>query len=643
MKPKVIAFIIFLLLANITGAQSVTKPEDIDSIDNKWSKLIDEVVVTGTMTPKLVTNSPILTRVLTVGDIRKSDATNISDLLQSELPGIEFSYSMNQQLSLNMQGFGGNSVLFLIDGERIAGETLDNVDYDRLNLNNAGKIEIVKGAASSLYGSNAVGGVVNIISREASEPWTMNVNARYGKHNSQRYGAVFTVNKWNIYSSTSVQYSSIDSYNMKNEGDYSKYYGGKTWNLSERLTFKPINALKLIARAGYFFRERYSQATTDDRYRDFSGGLRGVYDFAPGTNLVLSYSFDQYDKSDFVLLTHKDVRDYSNVQNICKAVFNHSFAEKYVLTLGGDVMRDYLMSYQFDGNGRHRQITADGFAQIDMTFKKLNIIAGGRYDYFSESHMKHCSSRVNLMYNLDHFRIRGSYAGGFRAPTLKEMYMNFDMASIFMIYGNPNLKPEVSNNFQLSGEFTKELLNANLGTFCNLVENRMTTVWNRALGGMEYSNIRRVNIAGIDANIACSIKWGLGTRLSYVYTHEHVKKGEPYTSSTRPHTATFRVDYTRDWKNYGLMIALSCRALSDVTVDEYTSLTSYEETERVKYPGYTMWKLNLTQSIWKGIDVILTVDNLFNYVPKYNYSSTPSTTGISFNIGLSLNIDSISK
>lgn len=643
MRNKIIALTALISLSSVAGAQKTHAQEKKDSIEDKWDKLLDEVVVTGTRTPKLVTNSPILTRVISSGDIRKSDATNISDLLQTELPGIEFSYSMNQQVSLNMQGFGGNSVLFLIDGERLAGETLDNVDYDRLNLNNAGKIEIVKGPASSLYGSNAVGGVVNIISREASEPWTLSINGRYGKHNSQRYGAVVTVNRWKINSSTSAQYSSIDSYNMKNEGDYSKYYGSKTWNVSERLTFKPINALKIIARAGYFFRERNSQVTIRDRYRDFSGGLRGIYEFAPGTNLELSYSFDQYDKSDYVLLTRKDVRDYSNVQNIGKAVVNHTFGGKHILTAGGDVMRDYLMSYQFTDNGSHRQITADGFAQIDMTFNKINVIAGGRYDYFSESDMKHFSSRINLMYNLDRFKIRSSYAGGFRAPTLKEMYMDFDMASIFMIYGNPDLKPEVSNNFQLSTEYAKGLLNANIGAFCNLVENRMTTVWNQALGGMQYSNIHRVNIAGIDANVAWRTKWGLGTRLSYVFTHEHVKKGEPYTSSTRPHTATFRVDYSRQWKNYGLMVTLSGRALSKVTVDEFTSLTSYEDTERIKYPGYTMWKLNMTHSIWKGIDVILTVDNIFNYVPKYNYSSTPSTTGISFNIGMSLNIDSMFK
>ena len=624
-------------------AQDLTD-EKLDSLEKAWSRNFDEVVVTGTRTPKLLKDSPILTRVITTSDIKKTDATDISDLLQAELPGIEFSYSMNQQVSLNMQGFGGNSVLFLVDGERIAGETLDNVDYSRLNLNNAGKIEIVKGAASSLYGSNAVGGVVNIITREASQPWTLNVNGKYGAHNEQRYGVAFSVNQWKIKSSTSLQHTSVDSYDMKNTGDYSRFYGGNTWNASERLTFKATDALKLTARAGYFFRERESQVTTHDRYRDFTGGLKGVYEFNPGTNLELSYSFDQYDKSDFILSSRKDIRDYSNVQNIGRGIFNYTFAEKNILTVGGDVMRDYLMTYQFTGNGSRHQITADGFAQVDLNLiKDFNIIAGVRYDYFSESDMQHLSSRLNLMYRLDRFNLRGSYAGGFRAPTLKEMYMDFDMASIFMIYGNPDLKPEVSNNFQLSAEYTKGLFNSSLGVYCNLVDDRMTTVWNQARNGMVYTNIDNVTISGIDANASWRATWGLGARISYMYTHEKVKKGEPYTSSTRPHTATMRLDYTKEWKNYGLTVALNGRALSNVTVDEFTSMTSYEETEKVKYPGYTMWKLNVTNSIWRGIDLILSVDNLFNYVPKYNYSSTPSTTGISFSIGASLDIDKMFK
>ncbi|MCM1290539.1 MAG: TonB-dependent receptor [Prevotella sp.] len=643
MKKKLLIMTAAGITASSVSARNMTDAQ-FDSLQNATENTLNEVVVTGTRTPKLLKDSPVLTRVISASDIKKSDATNISDLLQTELPGIEFSYEMNQQVSLNMQGFSGNAILFLVDGERVAGETLDNIDFNRLNLIDAGRVEIVKGAASSLYGSNAVGGVVNIISRESVEPWTLNVNARYGEHNEQRYGLNFSFNAGKFSNSLSAQYTHIDSYNMKNEGDYDRFYGGGTYNIKDRLTFRLNGKLKFIGRAGYFFRERNSAETTHDRYRDFSTGLKGIYDISESTNLEVSYSFDQYDKSDYMLISRRDVRDYSNTQNIGRAILSHTFAEKHILTVGGDVMRDYLMTYQFVDNGSKTQITADGFAQIDLNFhKNFNIITGGRFDYFSEAHMKHFSPRLNAMYKLNRFSFRGSYAGGFRAPSLKEMYMNFDMAGIFMIYGNENLRPESSNNFQLSAEFSKGMFNATLGGFCNLVDNRITTVWNHAMNGMVYTNIGKMTISGVDANVSWRSPWGLGARASYVFTHEHLRKGEPYTSSTRPHTATIRLDYTKNWKNYGLMVALNGRFLSKVSVDEFTSVTSYEETERVNYPGYTIWKLKITQSVWKGIDVIATIDNLFNYIPKYNYSSTPSTTGISFAIGLSLDIDKMTR
>jgi outer membrane receptor for ferrienterochelin and colicins len=642
---KIATYILTAFAPSLCFANSleVLTEAQLDSIEAA-SVQLNTVVVTGTRTPKLLKNSPILTRVITENDIRKVDATNISDLLQSELPGIEFSYSMNQQVSLNMQGFGGNSVLFLVDGERLAGETLDNVDYNRLNMNNVGKIEIVKGAASSLYGSNAVGGVVNIISKESKEPWRVNVNAKYGAHNEQRYGALISLNGKRVNSATTVQYTSVDSYNFKNEGDYSSFYGGHNWNFKERLTYQATDKIKLIGRAGYYFRERNSGATTHDRYRDFSAGLRGIYDISKKDNLEVSYSFDQFDKSDYMLLTSSDVRKYSNVQNSGRATYNHTFADKHILTVGGDVMRDYLQSYQFTDNGHKSQVTADGFAQLDLNFiKNLNIIAGARYDYFSESDMQHVSSKLSFMYKLNRWNLRGSYAGGFRAPTLKEMYMDFDMASIFMIYGNPDLKPESSHNFQLSGEYTWRALNFNVGAFCNLVDNRITTAWSQAMKGMLYTNVDRIDIGGIDANLSWRSSWGLGTRLSYIYTHEKVKRGNPYTSSTRPHTATARIDYGRTFKNYGFNVALNGRFLSKVNVDEYTSTTSYEETQRVTYPAYMIWKLNITQDIWRGIALNVAIDNLFNYVPKYYYSNSPTTNGASVSVGLSLDVDVMCK
>ena len=110
---------------------------------------LEPVVVTASHSPKALKDAPVVTRLITLHDIKIADATNIQDLLTQEIPGLEFGLAMSQETSLNMSGFGGNAVLFLVDGERMAGETMDNVDYNRLNLDNVGRIEIVKGADGS--------------------------------------------------------------------------------------------------------------------------------------------------------------------------------------------------------------------------------------------------------------------------------------------------------------------------------------------------------------------------------------------------------------------------------------------------------------------------------------------------------------
>lgn len=611
---------------------------------------LDQVVITGTRTPKLLKDVPIVTRVIPESEIKRMDVANIGDLLQTELSGIEFSYSMNQQTSLNMSGFGGNSVLFLVDGERLAGETLDNVDYSRLNMDNVQRIEIVKGAASSLYGSNAIGGVVNIISRESKEPWSVNINGHYGAHNEQRYGGSVGINQGRFNSLTNVQRTSIDAIDLskgtdnENVGDYKTIYGNSTLNIKERLVFTATENLKFTTRAGYFFRQRNPSESQKDRYRSYTGGLKGNYNITDNDDLELSYLFDQYDKSNYLVPNNLDVRNYSNVQHSLRTLYNHTFEGKHILTVGGDYLYDYLMSYQFTDGGSYTQYTTDAFAQFDWNIhKKFNLIAGLRFDYFSEAKLAHLSPKLGLMYKVGNCSLRGSYAGGFRAPTLKEMYMNFFMGNIFMIYGNPKLKPESSHNFSLSAEYMKEQHNMTVTVFHNIVDNIITTVWNQALNGQVYTNMSRLQITGIDANASGRYRCGISWRLSYTYTYEHTIKGEPLLSFTRPHAATARLSYDKDWKNYGLSVALTGRYLSKLTTYVYTDSDSYKQTEKHIYPGYSIWKLSLSQRVWQGINITLAVDNLFNYRPDYYYSNSPSTTGTACMLGLSVDVEQMFK
>ena len=269
---------------------------------------LNPIVVTASHSPKTLKDAPVVTRLITLHDIKIADATNIQDML-------EFGLAMTQETALHMSGFGGNSVLFLVDGERMAGETMDNVDYTRMNLDNVGRIEIVKGASSALYGSNAVGGVVNIISRENIDPWTANVNSRFNTFgNEWRNGASFSFNtgKWN--SLTSFQHTKIDPVNLpkahspeeiarelmkkmqglpydesvlSDDSNISRLFGQKTYNVKERLIWRPTDQLTLTGRGSYFFRTS-ERDTYDYHFNAYSAGLKGRYAWNRDRHLELS-------------------------------------------------------------------------------------------------------------------------------------------------------------------------------------------------------------------------------------------------------------------------------------------------------------------------------------------------------------------
>jgi len=639
-----------LVLLTILSAFTILAQKPTVDSTQVDSRLLNTVVITATRTPKLIMEVPVVTRVITEQDIKIADVSSIQELLQTELPGIEFSFSMNQQVSLNMQGFGGNSVLFLVDGERLAGETLDNIDYSRLNLDAVQRIEIIKGAASSLYGSNAVGGVVNIITHTPDKPWSLNLGAHASSLGEKHYNGTFGIvrRRWN--SLTNLQYNHANAVHLADTGDLRTIFANHSFNAKERLLFKASDRLAFTGRAGYFFRQRERDPNVNDRYRDFSAGIKGDLDLGNKTDMMISYAFDQYDKSNYTASSHLDVRNYSNVQHTLRTLFNHAFWSSSdsssilgTLTFGGDFLRDHLMSYQFS-DGSHTQYTTNAFAQWDwQPTARLNIVAAMRYDYYSEASISHLSPKINLMYKFSKMNLRASYANGFRAPTLKEMYMNFDMANIFIIYGTPDLHSEVSDNLNASVEWSHSHYNFTLMAFHNHVKNRITTFWSQEKNGMIYSNMSPVRITGLDLSASARWDYGLGIRVSYIFTHESLYEGGMRASSTRPHSATLRIDYSRHWRWGRSTLALNGRILSTVTCDEYATYSDLTQTEEITYPGYTLWRFTLGHHFDCGLSLTATVDNLFDYRPDYYYNNSPATIGRTLSMGLSLDVEQCFK
>ena len=634
---------------------------------------LNDIVVTGTRTPKLLKDTPIQTRLITAADIEKAEANNIIDLLQQEMPGVEFTYAMNQQTHLNMSGFGGQGILFLINGERLAGETLDDVDFTRLDMANVERIEIVKGAASALYGSAAVGGVVNIITKEGKEPWTLNYNTHLEKRN-YRSNLSWGLNRKHWQNTITLHNNLNDGFHPKNGANpatqiVNEVYGQDIVSLKERLVIRPTTNLKLTGRLGLFMRYLPRDPQAPEYYHNYTSGLRGLWDMTHNDHLEISYTFDQYDKAVSYHLTDKMIRNYSNSQNTVRGVYSHNLQGGDILTVGTDYMYDYLMHKNLDGE-TYDQRVFDAFAQYDWLIdSQWEVVSALRYDYFSEGNESRFTPKLSARYSLpltlnskpSTLNFRFGYGMGFRAPSLKERYYDFDMAGIWIVRGNPNLKAEVSHNFTASADYTDSHYNLTLSAYYNHVRNKIATgvphyLEGQGAGGkgqestqlyLNYINLDTYSIYGGDMTLQARWDNGLSTRLSYAYTNEHTphdKNGNTVNNQyipARHHSLTARADWDKQFtRRYGLRLSLNGRFLSSVKSQEYVNYYDISEgTKTVKYPAYTLWKLSATQRFGTAFRWTLAIDNLLDYRPKYYYFNSPMTEGLTFMMTLSLDVN----
>jgi outer membrane receptor for ferrienterochelin and colicins len=430
---------------------------------------------------------------------------------------------------------------------------------------------------------------------------------------------------------------------LKDDSNISRLFGQKTYNVKERLSWRATDHLTLIGRGGYFFRSS-ERDTYEYHFKGYSAGLKGRYIWNHDRHLELSYAYDQYDKANFLpdgTRTHD--HDYSNQQHVVHALYSHSFG-KNNLIVGADYMHDYLTTYQFIDNAHHAQDNIDGFAQFDWNITdRLNVMGSIRYDYFSASSKKALTERLAVVYKFPWMTFRANYASGFRAPTLKEMFMHFDMGNMgYMIIGNPDLEPEKSHNFNIAIERQNRIRNSGVLNgiynftfmgYCNMFDKRITTIGDTYEGmpSALYWNEDGVNVWGVDVSLGHYFDWGLTIKLNYSWLHETGNVIYSEFSQPRSHSLTWRIGYGHRFSPYyALDAALSGRSQGkpqsgDTNVDQ----------------GYTIWKLMLQHHVWHGINVNTAIDNLFNYKPKSYYYTSPLTTGTTFSIGLSVDLDKI--
>ena len=600
---------------------------------------LNELVVTGSRYERQLKDVPVITRVISREEIETVNPVDFTTLLEYTLPGIQFYYNtMSQVPEITYQGMDAKAVLFLLDGERISGESGDsNIDYSRFNINDIERIEVVRGAASTLYDSRAIGGVINIITKKSVRPFTASMHTRYAGKKGQSYSASAGVNLHRFSSLTSFGWRKRDSYLVKDEqgkqkeiinpdGSVTKsktdpvafnIYGYSIMDISQKLSYNFSDRFTGSARISYYTnkRDKYDNARYYQRYRDLilSGKLK--WQFADNQNLDLSYIRDNYIKDN--VYVDDDERVYGNVNSTIRLYYTGMFG-KHTLSGGVDLLRED-MKHHFMKDTATVHMNQYSFCLQDdwQLTDKMNIVVGVRGDK-GGSYRLHFTPKVSVLYRpLKTITLRAGYSQGYRIPNLKELYQEFNMGGMgIMMYGNKDLKPEEGTQISASVEYDYKGLNLSVSTYHNRYKNKISyeyispgKSWN-----MKYVNALNVKTTGVEVTANYKLPFGLRFSGGYSYVYDYDERNGYNMSWVRPHSARLSSVYKHRFGKTTESVAFNTSWVSSITRYAYSS--SDKTYTKTKYDPRTLCSLNLRSELPRGIAIGLMVDNIFNYRDK---------------------------
>ncbi len=625
-------------------------------VDKKETE-IKEVIVTATKTKKNLKNVPITVQVITSEDIKKSQSTDFKTFLENEFSGINFTYNGGSP-NINMMGFGGKYVLFLMNGERMAGETFDNIDYERIDIDNIERIEIIKGASSSLYGSNAIGGVINIITKDSKSP--LDINAGYLYDSSRDHKAnlsIGTKQKWGSLSLASF-YKMRTPYIIKdrvptlekqtdpfgNEIITEKYNelnvaGFINYGFNPKLTFNLSPKIDIALTPGFYFSERNggdpSSQKVRDHYYNYNIGLKTNFKFNENQNLSISGAFDRYDKFKYYKLLKEDEKVYENQIWRISSQYNHNIFNKHSVVAGGEIFYDKLLNSKFKnektGNRENAKIYSVFTQQEWAINPALTLVTGARMDYHS-FFKQYFTFRLGGMYKFeDIMTIRAGYSGGFRSPTIKELYFNWfhPWGGGFQIMGNKNLKPETSDNFNLSVDFNLKKLNLTFITQYSSIKDKINT------DAIVKDTIRYVNLKGYTNVLSSEVSamYRLNKNFHFKGSYSYYDIGKK-NSENRPHTLTFKAEFIPTAKYYFPSVIISGKYLS--------GKNWYNDSDPEKYTflaPYSIWRLQLASKLPLGFTLTGGINNIFDYTADKVGLYSSVDIGRTFYLGLKWNFN----
>lgn len=601
---------------------------------------LNTVVITATRTEKNLKNVPILTQVISSKQIEYISRNSIQDVLGSYVPDIQYTKA-NFGRRMGMHNLDAKYILFLVDGERVAGELYGNIDYERINVNDVEHIEIIKGASSSLYGSNAIGGVINIITKEVKEPFEASVNTHYSRFNDWNTTGHIGFKTGMLTSKTDVGYKTMDGYDLNDNSTMTMNpYSG--YMASQKFSISPVKKLNVQVKGGYYTLEKFDNdlIPTHQKYDDIHSHIKADYSYSEKNKTEISWNSDRYRTFEvYEQIDWEDSVTYSDQLNSVRIISHLAIASRQYLSLGTEWVNEKMISNRIEGTQKRAEDWIV-FAQDDITItSRLTSIIGFRINNHSAFGF-HATPQFSILYDASPFKIRSSYSAGYKVPTLKELYMQFSPAPGVDINGNKDLKPELSKYYSVSLEYSKPLLNASIILYHNRLKDMImeirpdsdTNVW-------IYQNINKAQITGIETSLGTKLPYGFSLQLAYNYNDIVDNATDKQVWGRYKHSGVVTITHLLKRRQYHLTISIHGKYIGETYYNEVDEMSGTKTDYYL--PAHMLWRIVTTQSVIPGITLSLGVDNIFNVIKPEHYIWLHP--GRRYVAGLSLDIHKITN
>lgn len=652
---------------------------------------IDEVVITGQHGAVKADKSIYKVNVVTNAQIKERAANNLTELLSTEL-NMRVSQDASLGSNISIQGLSGEHVKILIDGIPIIGRQNGFLDLSQVLLSNVDHIEIIEGPMSVIYGSNAIAGAINIITKQTRRgKITGKVNLDYESVGVYNVDGLVSINhKKNSFSINGGRnffkgFGFSDTSRVKEWKPKEQYFTGFDYMFSNEKVKLKINA--------NLFREKLINAGSYDSYiklktntlpsgKDTTSVFVGYnasdqyhyttrisikeefqYIFSPTSNIESTFAISTYNKvkntyiKDFAdlseILADSSVQDTTKFRNfISRTVFNNSVIPWMEYMAGADFNIETATGKRLKGDKRIDDYAL--FSSIKLfPQNKINVQVGARTIYNSLFTAPLIYS-LNLKYAPNNtLGLRVSYGKGFRAPTLKELYLIFQDIN-HNVYGNENLKAEYSQNYSLSMDYnfflkTNHTVNINWNLFYNKISNKIDFIYDKDNPSWaKYYNIASDNFISKGAEII--MKYNFHPRFTFSSGIHFLSRSKVSDLNTFFNSTDYSIDF--NYKNLKYLFRLS--AYYKFTDDWYTSRLELNKTGESKIEdgyikGYHTLNITISRPFFKDrLELAVGGKNLFGNTSVFssgvsenvhgsNSGNTPVGWGRTYFIRLSYN------